>query len=171
MWVCLLVPGGWTTALVQAESSVVQEEQGRFSAFIGERFVRTELFFGSLKPDKTHVTDAEFKAFLRDVITPRFPEGLTLLTGLGQFLGASDEIIQERSRVLILLSCGSAAGEERKNRGNSRSVQAVLSSRVGPADGSLLRAGGLLADQAILETARTHRVRRRPHVQRHELYH
>lgn len=103
MWVCLLVPGGWTTALVQAESSVVQEEQGRFSAFIGERFVRTELFFGSLKPDKTHVTDAEFKAFLRDVITPRFPEGLTLLTGLGQFLGASDEIIQERSRVLILL--------------------------------------------------------------------
>jgi hypothetical protein len=102
-WVCLLVPGGWTTALVQAEPSVVQEEQDRFPAFVGERFVRTELFFGSLKPNKTHVTDAEFKAFLKDVITPRFPEGLTLLTGRGQFLDASDEIIRERSRVLILL--------------------------------------------------------------------
>jgi hypothetical protein len=102
-WACLLVPGGWTTALVQDEPPVIQEEQGSFPAFVGERFVRTELFFGSLKPDKTHVTDAEFKAFLQDVITPRFPEGLTLLTGRGQFLDASDEIIRERSRVLILL--------------------------------------------------------------------
>jgi hypothetical protein len=102
-WVCLLVPGGWTATLDQEELSVVQEKQGSSPAFVGERFVRTELFFGSLKPNRTHVTDAEFKAFLQDVITPRFPEGLTLLTGLGQFLNASDEIIQERSRVLILL--------------------------------------------------------------------
>ena len=102
-WVCLLVPGEWPVALAQEEPSIVQEKQGSSPAFVGERFVRTELFFGSLKPNKTHVTDAEFKAFLQDVITPRFPEGLTLLTGLGQFLNASDEIIQERSRVLILL--------------------------------------------------------------------
>lgn len=103
LWVCLLASGGWTTALVQAETAVVQEEQDSVLAFVGERFVRTELFFGSLKPNKTHVTDAEFKAFLQDVITPRFPEGLTLLTGLGQFLDASDQIIHERSRLLILL--------------------------------------------------------------------
>lgn len=102
-WVCLLVPGGWSTALLQAEPSVVQEAQDSFPTFVGERFVRTELFFGSLKPNQTHVTAAEFKAFLQDVITPRFPEGLTLLTGQGQFLNASDEIIRERSRVLILL--------------------------------------------------------------------
>jgi hypothetical protein len=61
------------------------------------------LFFGSLKPNKTHVTNAEFRDFLKEVITPRFPEGLTLLTGQGQFRDASDEIIRERSRVLILL--------------------------------------------------------------------
>ena len=103
LWVCLLASGGWTTALVQAETAGVQEEQDSVLAFVGERFVRTELFFGSLKPNKTHVTDAEFKAFLQDVITPRFPEGLTLLTGLGQFLDASDQIIRERSRLLILL--------------------------------------------------------------------
>jgi len=102
-WVCLLVPGGWTATLAQDAPSVVQEKQGSSPAFVGEWFVRTELFFGSLKPNKTHVTDAEFQAFLQDVITPRFPEGLTLLTGRGQFLDASDEIMQERSRVLILL--------------------------------------------------------------------
>jgi hypothetical protein len=102
-WVCLLVPGGWTTALVQAEPVVIQEEQDSFPAFVGERFVRTELFFGSLKPNQTHVTDAEFRDFLKHVITPLFPEGLTLLTGQGQFRDASGEIIRERSRVLILL--------------------------------------------------------------------
>jgi hypothetical protein len=102
-WVCLLVPGGWTATLAPEEPSIVQEKQDSSPDFVGEQFVRTELFFGSLKPNKTHVTDADFKAFLRDVITPRFPEGLTLLTGRGQFLDASDEIIQERSRVLILL--------------------------------------------------------------------
>lgn len=102
-WVCLLVPGGWSTALLQAEPLVVQEAQDSFPTFVGERFVRTELFFGSLKPNKTHVTNAEFRDFLKEVITPRFPEGLTLLTGQGQFRDASGEIIRERSRVLILL--------------------------------------------------------------------
>ena len=35
-------------------------------------------------------------------MTPRFPDGLTLLSGDGQFRGASGVIVQERSKVLIL---------------------------------------------------------------------
>ena len=53
--------------------------------FRGERFARTELFFGSARAGG-EVTEAEFKQFLDAFITPRFPDGLTLLTGLGQFL-------------------------------------------------------------------------------------
>jgi len=41
--------------------------------------------------------------FLEEVITPRFPDGLTLLTGLGQFRNSSGVLIQERSMLLILL--------------------------------------------------------------------
>ena len=66
-------------------------------------FIRTELFFGSLKPDGTEVTAAEFDRFLDEEITPRFPEGLTLLTGYGQFRNAQGTIVQENSRLLILL--------------------------------------------------------------------
>jgi len=44
-------------------------------------FARTELFFGSAKPDGSAVTEEEFSTFLDQVITPRFPDGLTLLTG------------------------------------------------------------------------------------------
>ena len=100
-WVCLLVPGGWFTGPAHAEPLAPQEEQSR--VFVGERFVRTELYFGSRKSDNTHVTTAEFNLFLKQEITPRFPEGLTLLTGLGQFRNAKNKTIREVSRVLILL--------------------------------------------------------------------
>lgn len=66
-------------------------------------FARTELFFGSLKPNGTQVSDAEFQAFLNRDITPRFPDGLTLLAGFGQFKNSQGVVIQERSRLLILL--------------------------------------------------------------------
>jgi hypothetical protein len=66
-------------------------------------FTRTELFFGSLKPDGSLVSEEAFLRFLDTEITPRFPNGLTLLLGLGQFLNAQGVIIQEPSRLLILL--------------------------------------------------------------------
>lgn len=65
-------------------------------------FVRTELFFGTAQPDGV-VTDAEFFEFVDRVITPRFPDGLTLLKGDGQFRNAAGQIIKEDSFVLILL--------------------------------------------------------------------
>jgi hypothetical protein len=66
-------------------------------------FFRTELYFGSNKPDGTAVTPEQFQQFLNAEITPRFPDGLTLLTGLGQFKGSSGVIERERSMELILL--------------------------------------------------------------------
>ncbi len=65
-------------------------------------FARTELFFGTAKPGGV-VTDEEFFAFLDQEITPRFPDGLTLLKGDGQFRGESGVIVKEDSFVLILL--------------------------------------------------------------------
>jgi hypothetical protein len=66
-------------------------------------FIRTELFFGSERPDKPEVSDVEFKQFLDEQITPRFPDGLTVLKGFGQFREADGDIVQESSFVLILL--------------------------------------------------------------------
>ncbi|MGH9629057.1 MAG: DUF3574 domain-containing protein [Bryobacteraceae bacterium] len=36
-------------------------------------------------------------------ITPRFPDGVTLLSGYGQFLSSTGLLIKERSKVLILM--------------------------------------------------------------------
>ena len=66
-------------------------------------FVRTELFFGSERPNKPEVSDVEFKQFLDEEVTPRFPDGLTVLKGFGQFRESDGTIVQESSFVLILL--------------------------------------------------------------------
>lgn len=66
-------------------------------------FVRTELFFGRGKSDGSEVTELEFQQFLDREVTSRFPDGLTLLSGRGQFKEASGRVIQEPAKLLILL--------------------------------------------------------------------
>jgi hypothetical protein len=65
-------------------------------------FARTELFFGTAKPDGV-VTEAEFLAFVDTQVTPRFPDGVTLLRGSAQFRDDVGVIVKEESFVLILL--------------------------------------------------------------------
>jgi hypothetical protein len=65
-------------------------------------WARTELYFGKGKPDGSTVTDDEFRAFLDDVITARFPDGLTVLPGDGQFRGSSGRITREAAMFVIL---------------------------------------------------------------------
>jgi hypothetical protein len=65
-------------------------------------FVRTELFFGTAKSTGV-VTEEEFRTFVDEQVTPRFPDGLTVLKGDGQFRGEDEITIKEQSFVLILL--------------------------------------------------------------------
>lgn len=69
----------------------------------GDIFARTELFFGLAKPNGSVVTEDEFQNFVDKKVTPRFPDGLTLLSGQGQFRDANGTIIKEGSKLLILL--------------------------------------------------------------------
>jgi hypothetical protein len=69
----------------------------------GEIFARTELLFGLSRANAPDVTEEEFQRFIDQQVTPRFPEGLTLLAGNGQFQDSTGNIIQERAKVLILL--------------------------------------------------------------------
>ncbi len=77
-------------------------EPARRPVSTGEVWARTELFFGTSRPGG-EVSDNEFAAFIDNEVTPRFPDGLTLLTGYGQFRGSGGELIREKSHVLILL--------------------------------------------------------------------
>jgi hypothetical protein len=69
----------------------------------GTLFARAELFFGLSKSDGSMITETEFQNFVDTEVTPRFPDGLTLLNGTGQFRTTSGNIIKEGSKLLILL--------------------------------------------------------------------
>jgi Protein of unknown function (DUF3574) len=68
----------------------------------GELFSRTELFFGLNRPGGV-VTEAEFQRFVDTAVTPRFPDGLTIVSAKGQFRGANNAVEREDAKVLILL--------------------------------------------------------------------
>ena len=91
---------------VESSAAVAADPQRGLCAASGagaQAFARTELFFGLSKPDGGVVTEEDFKAFVDSDVTPSFPDGLTLLSGTGQFRDSSGTIIVEGSKVLILL--------------------------------------------------------------------
>lgn len=82
-------------------------------ACTGESFpmARLELYFGTQKPGGAPVTEAEWGAFLNEEVTPRFPDGLTVLRGNGQWRNAAGVITRETSAVLVILYEPSAEKE------------------------------------------------------------
>jgi hypothetical protein len=66
-------------------------------------WVRSEVYFGLHRPDGGAVTAAEWQAFVNDVITPKFPAGLTVVDSVGQWRHATGRIEREPSKVLVLL--------------------------------------------------------------------
>ena len=110
-------------------------------------FARTELYFGTAKSDGTVVTEEEFRAFIDEVITPRFPDGLTVLKGDGQFRLDDGTVIKEQSFVVILLYSSETQKESsRTNRGHSAAVPQPARPGIGAARRrSVLRVGVLLS--------------------------
>lgn len=102
---------GLASVAAQDESTpvAIDTTQSTNSCFVdsdgaqAEPWARSELFFGTTKPDGAAFTNEEWLQFLKDEVTPRFPDGLTVLTGLGQWRDSSGTIIQERSNDLIIL--------------------------------------------------------------------
>jgi hypothetical protein len=80
-------------------------------------FARTELFFGLSRPGGV-ITDDDFKNFVDARVTPRFPDGLTLLSGVGQFRDSSGTTIVEGSKLLVLLY-------PRSDRGASERIEQI----------------------------------------------
>ena len=63
---------------------------------------RLELLFGMKRPDGSEVGEEDWRAFLDTEVTPRFPDGLTVLTGYGQWRNQSGVVGKETSRVLLI---------------------------------------------------------------------
>jgi hypothetical protein len=94
---------------------------------------RLELLFGMGRKQGGEIDEAEWRQFLDDEVTPRFPDGLTVLTGYGQWRNGAGALAKETSRMLLVWSKPSADRETRveairaawKVRFNQESVMRV----------------------------------------------
>ncbi|WUS96454.1 DUF3574 domain-containing protein [Streptomyces sp. NBC_00708] len=76
----------------------------------GKDYIETRLLFGTERPDGgPEVTDRQFLAFIDAEVTPRFPNGLTIQDGRGQWRDSRGVIERERSYELTLLYPASEA--------------------------------------------------------------
>lgn len=99
-----------------------------------ERFVEYQLFMGRSGPEGEVVSDEAWDAFLADTVTPRFPDGLTVLDGRGQWRGSEGLIKKERSKLLVILAQPGGGklqlideiSDEYKRRFNQESVLQVV---------------------------------------------
>lgn len=108
MALALLLGGASTAVYLPSLSHQAEPEPAESCDLVAaeaeaEPWVRTELFFGTAKPDGSVVSEAEWREFLDSEVTPRFPDGLTVLNGSGQWQGEDEEIVQERSKIVVLL--------------------------------------------------------------------
>ena len=107
----LAAGGGLTTVVAQKKN--VPVECGASTA----AQVRTTLYFGSARP-KGSVSELEWQLFLRDEVTTRFPDGLTVWDAEGQWRAPQGPIEHERTKVLLLVHPDTAAARD--------AVQAVI---------------------------------------------
>ena len=99
-----------------------------------DSFVKYQLFMGRGGQSGEVVDDAAWEAFLGDAVTPRFPDGLTVLDARGQWRGSDGLVQKERSKLLVIMAPPSDDGmnlideisEEYERRFNQESVLRVV---------------------------------------------
>lgn len=65
-------------------------------------WTRDELYFGMSRPDGAAVSEPEFMNFVDEIITPRFPDGFTIVPVMGQYREHSGRIAREPSRIIVI---------------------------------------------------------------------
>jgi hypothetical protein len=81
---------------LRAETSLLQ------IGLTDAKYARTELYFGLSRKGGSNVSEREFQDFLNEVVTPRFPNGLTIIDARGQWRENDLTITKEPSKVVIL---------------------------------------------------------------------
>lgn len=97
-----------TGLLFTGSVSALKEVDAQIPVAPADSLIRTniliqdELYFGRSRPNGI-VSQADFQKFLSAEITPRFPDGLTVIDANGQFRNSAGTIIKEQTKVVILI--------------------------------------------------------------------
>lgn len=87
----------------------------------GEERMRTaQLFFGRNIDQPPVVSEVQFREFVAQEITPRFPTGLTVLDGGGQWAGPENRLIRDSAKVVVLVLPEKDGDAEQRSLGEVR---------------------------------------------------
>ncbi len=94
----------------------------------GSPMIVYELFFGrTIDGRDSPVSDAEWNAFVAQVVTPNLPAGFTVLNGQGQWQNpATTEIVRDPTKILIV-----AAPSTRQTAGAIKTIRQAYEQRFG----------------------------------------
>jgi hypothetical protein len=98
LFTILLIAGGFLFPACAPQKALVKTP----AVSPGSTLVSDTLYFGADSP-KGPVTAQEWDSFLSSVVTPRFPDGLTVWDARGQWRGKSGKIGKEKTKVLLLI--------------------------------------------------------------------
>jgi len=85
-----------------------------------------DLYFGRDKQGGGEVSEAEWAAFLTDTVTPRFPDGFSVLNVEGQTREPSGRIVRERTKLMVVVVFDAPA-----HQGKVREIVEAYNSRFG----------------------------------------
>lgn len=102
-----------------------------------QTMLSAELLFGRKIGNRIGVSEAAFRRFVDEEVTPRFPDGLTILDASGQYRDRErGMLIREPSKLLLITTSDESANREKlaaivdayKSRFSQQSVGLILKS-------------------------------------------
>lgn len=93
---------GMLLCLGLGDGAAAAEERGGCRAPL-DAWTQVELYLGRDIPGGGTVSEQAFRRYLAEVVTPEFPDGLTVLDGQGQFRNSGGRIVREGTKVLLIL--------------------------------------------------------------------
>lgn len=81
-------------------------------AFAGQGAVQTTLYFGLSLPKGGSISEKQWQGFLADTVTPRFPDGLTVVSAIGQWRNpkvSPPKTVSERTKIVIIVRADTPA--------------------------------------------------------------
>ena len=77
----------------------------------GKAYTRTTLYFGLAHPSGK-ITNRQWASFVREEVTPRFPQGFTVWQADGQWQGSDGRVNRERAKVLLVVHSNTVAARD-----------------------------------------------------------
>lgn len=98
---CFLLSPCLLPSAARAEEAV----PGALKPGVSVVMIETKLLFGLASADGSGVSEQEWESFLATEVTPRFPDGLTVIAAYGQVKGeahGSAQVVREGMRLVLI---------------------------------------------------------------------